>query len=128
MGMSKLGSCRRQAGYHVQGFPADEGFTESKIQAILGTSIHYAAAEAARAFVPGAQTESLEVRFGGLVGHPDIYLDGVLRDIKTVGFALQLEQRRQLGPPQRERFQVHTYGAGLVMAGYEVHTVEIDYI
>lgn len=128
MGMSKLGSCRRQAGYHLQGYPPDEDYEKNEVQTILGTSIHEAAAAAARMFVPGAQTESLEVRFGGLLGHPDIYLDGVVRDIKTVGYAMQLEQRRQLGPPQRERYQVHTYGAGLILAELPVHTVEIDYI
>jgi len=146
MGMSKLGSCRRQAGYHLQGYPADEGFTGNKIQAVIGTAIHQAAAEAARELVgravhapdgsqgdyggpaPQVMIEDIEVRFGGLTGHPDIYLDGVLRDIKTVGYSMQLEQRRRDGPPQRERYQVHTYGAGLILQGYPVHTVQLDYI
>jgi hypothetical protein len=128
MGMSKLGSCRRQAGYHLQGVPQDEGYEASGIQNVLGTAIHETAASAARIFLPQAHTESLEVRFGGLVGHPDLFADGVVRDIKTVGYAMQLEQRRRLGPPLRERYQVHTYGAGLVMQGLEVHTVQIDYI
>jgi hypothetical protein len=128
MGMSKLGSCRRQAGYHLQGVPQDGGYEASGIQNVLGTAIHETAASAARMFLPQAHTESLEVRFGGLVGHPDLFADGVVRDIKTVGYAMQLEQRRRLGPPLRERYQVHTYGAGLVMQGLEVHTVQIDYI
>ena len=128
MGMSKLGSCRRQAGYHQHGYPADADYKPSGIQNVIGTSVHETAAQAARMFLPAARTESLEVRFGGMLGHPDLYLDGVVRDIKTVGYALQLEQRRQLGPPLRERFQVHTYGAGLIVAGYPVHTVQIDYI
>ncbi len=128
MGMSKLGSCRRQAGYHLQGYPQDVGYEDSGIQNVIGTSLHETAAEAAQMFLPDALAEEIEVRFGGLVGHPDLYLDGVVRDIKTVGYAMQLEQRRQNGPPLRERYQVHTYGAGLRMAGWAVHTVQIDYI
>lgn len=128
MGMSRLGSCQRQAGYHTQGVPQDEAYEPDKIQAVIGTAIHQTAAEAARLLLPGAQTESLEVHFAGLTGHPDLYLDGTLRDIKTLGYSMQLTQRQQLGPLTRERWQVHTYAAALIVAGLEVHTVEIDYI
>src|SRR5438128_256655 len=51
MGMSKLGSCRRQAGYHLGGYPHDEGYVGNKIQAVIGTAIPQVAAEAAREFV-----------------------------------------------------------------------------
>lgn len=128
MGMSKLGSCHRQAGYHLQGYPADEEYKASGIQNVLGTSVHDTLAEAAAMFLPGAQAEGLEVTFGGLAGHPDLVMDGTVRDYKTTSYALQLEQRKQLGPPLRERYQVHCYGAGLILAGHPIHTVEIDYI
>lgn len=128
MGMSALGSCRRQAGYHLQGYESDPEFVPQKVQAMLGTAIHEAAAAGAKLLVPEAMAENLEVEFGGLKGHPDIYYQGVVRDIKTVGYAMVLESRKLNGPPDRERYQVHTYGAGLLLAGYDVHTVEIDYI
>ena len=128
MGVSGLGSCRRQAGYHLHGYPQDEEYEPEGIQNVIGTAIHDALAEAARLFLPSAHAEKLEIRFGGLVGHPDLLMDGIVRDYKSVGYAMQLEQRRQQGPPLRERYQVHVYGAGLRMAGFEVHTVQIDYI
>jgi hypothetical protein len=95
---------------------------------VLGTAIHEIAAQAATMLIPGAIAEGLEVRFGGLLGHPDLWIDGIVRDVKTKGYTLQLENIRRLGPPQGERWQVHTYAAGLILAGYEVHTVQLDYI
>jgi len=127
MGMSSLGSCRRQAGYHAQGYPPDPQFEDNGIQAVLGTAIHDALAAAA-AVIPGAVAEGLEVQFGGLTGHPDLWVSGTVRDYKTLGYSMQLENRRQLGPQPRERWQAHAYGAGLILAGYPVDTVEIDYI
>jgi len=128
MGMSELGSCHRRAGYHLQGYEPDEDFSDDKIQAVMGTAIHECASLAARMLIPQSRPEELEVQFAGLLGHPDLYMDGVVRDIKTLSFAMMLEQRKLHGPPLRERFQVHTYGAGLILAGHEVHTVQINYL
>jgi hypothetical protein len=128
MGMSSLGDCRRRAGYHAQGYPADPQFKESGIQAMLGTAIHEALAAAARLMVPGAHAEDLEVSFAGLKGHPDLYVARTVRDYKTNGYSMQLANRRQLGPKLAERWQSHTYGAALTLAGYPVDTVQIDYV
>jgi hypothetical protein len=94
----------------------------------MGTAIHEAAAAAARLLLPGARAEDLTVHFGGLMGHVDLYRDGRLRDIKTKGFTLQVENVRQNGPSKGERFQVHTYAAGAILAGLEVHTVELAFL
>src|SRR5712691_6842353 len=120
IGMSALGSCRRQAGYGLQGYEADEDWEFNGIQAVLGSAIHELAAEAARDLVgrpaqdsddsqagnggppPRAMIEDIEVRFGGLLGHPDLYYDGIVRDIKTLGYSMQLDDRRQRGPKKRE--------------------------
>jgi hypothetical protein len=128
IGMSQLGSCRRQTGYMLGGYDYDPLFEANGVQAVLGTAIHEIAAQAATMLIPGAIAEGLEVRFGGLLGHPDLWIDGIVRDVKTKGYTLQLENIRRLGPPQGERWQVHTYAAGLILAGYEVHTVQLDYI
>lgn len=128
IGMSKLGACRRQVGYTLGRYPADEGYEASGIQNVMGTAIHEALAQAAPLAIEGGHAETLEVSFAGLKGHPDLWVDGVVRDYKTVSYSMQLEQRRQLGPPQRERYQAHTYGAGLIIGGYPVHTVQLDYI
>jgi hypothetical protein len=128
IGMSQLGGCRRQTGYMLSRTPPDEGFANNGVQAVMGTAIHEAAAQGAKLLVPDAEAESLEVHFGGLTGHPDLYLDGVVRDVKTLGYTMQLEDRRRHGPKQRERWQIHTYGAGLIVAGHPVHTVELDFL
>jgi hypothetical protein len=128
MGMSSLGSCRRQAGYHAQGYPADPEFEDNGIQAMLGTAIHDALAAAARLMVPEGRAEDVVVEFGGLRGHPDLYVPCTVRDYKTLGYSMQLESRRQLGPLPRERWQAHAYGAGLILAGLPVDTVQIDWI
>ena len=128
IGMSQLGACRRQTGYMLAGIPGDEGFEENGVQAVLGTAIHEVAAKGARIMVPGAHAENLRVKFGGLTGHPDFYHEGVLVDYKSVGYTMQLEDRRRHGPKQRELWQAHTYGAGLILAGYPVHTVRLNWI
>ena len=128
MGISGLGKCRRRAGYQVQGYDPDPGYQTGGIQAVLGTAIHQALAEAAARELPGAEPESLEVEFGGLVGHPDLYYLRTVRDNKTLGYAMQVENRRQSGPAMSERWQVHVYGAALILAGWPVERVEIDYL
>lgn len=131
LGMSALGDCRRRAGYIMHGVPADEGYDgQGNIQAVLGTAIHEALASAARKAGLGeaAGIENMTVSFGGLTGHPDLLVEPVLRDYKTVGYTTQLEKIRSKGPPQRHLWQVSVYAAALIRAGYQVTTVELDYI
>ncbi len=128
VGMSQLGGCRRQTGYMLAGCPPDEGWEPNKIQAVLGTAIHLVAAQAATELLPSARAEDLEVWFGGMPGHPDLLAGGVVRDLKTKGYTLQLEMIRQSGPPQYDRFQVHTYAGALNAAGHQVDTVQLDYL
>lgn len=128
IGMSQLGACRRQTGYRLRQVPPDEGYQDGGVQAVLGTAVHEVLAEGIRLLAPGAHAENLIVHFAGLKGHPDVYHDGVLRDYKTLGYAMQVEARRQRGPQRRERWQGHTYAAGLIISGLPVHTVQLDYI
>jgi hypothetical protein len=128
VGMSQLGACRRQTGYLLQGTPPDEDFRENGTQAVMGTAIHEVLAKGLALLVPEAHAEKLVVHFGGLMGHPDVYHDGILRDYKTLGYSIQVESRRQRGPHQRERWQAHTYAAALIIGGFPVHTVQLDYI
>lgn len=131
MGMSGLGGCRRAAGYTLQGYAPDPGFAGGGMQAIMGTAIHEALAEAGRQSVklpPGACAEALEVCFAGLLGHPDLYAESVLRDYKTLGFAAQLERIRTNGPPAAHLWQASCYAAALILSGRPVTTIEIDYI
>jgi hypothetical protein len=131
MGMSALGGCRRKAGYLLAGTEPDPEFEPDHIQAILGTAVHEALAQAARqhaAMPPGAVMEDMEVRFAGLLGHPDLYAEPVLRDYKTLGHTLQLENIKANGPPRDNLWQVHFYAAGLIVAGHPVTTLQLDYI
>lgn len=128
IGMSALGTCQRRTGYRVHGVPPDEDYQPGGVQNVMGTAIHEAFAQGARLALPQAQAEDLEVRFGGLTGHPDLYCEGVVRDLKTLGYTMQVEDRRRNGPKRNERWQVHTYGAGLILRGLPVHTVQLDYL
>ena len=132
MGMSGLGDCRRRAGYRLQGFAPDPGADGISMPAILGTSVHETIAEATRQSVKvpvNAKAESLEVRFAGLVGHPDLYVEPILRDYKTVGLSAQLERIRAGGVPRTsDLWQASCYAAALILAGYRVTTLQVNYI
>lgn len=124
--MSELGGCRRAAGFRVRGAT---GARKGSVQAILGTFFHEGMARAARVILGEyALIEDEEVRFGGVPGHPDLYVDGVLVDYKSVGYAMQLDRIRRDGPPTGHRWQAMCYAAALIVAGRPVHTVRLDYI
>lgn len=128
IGMSALGDCQRRTGYRLAKTDPDPEYKSEKIQAVMGSAIHQAAAFGSALLIPGAHAETLEVDYCGLTGHPDLYISGVVRDIKTIGYKMQLDRIRQDGARLRDRWQAHTYGAGLIKRGYPVHTVEIDYL
>lgn len=132
LGMSALGGCRRRAGYMAQGFPEDAGFDKRRnVQAILGTAVHEALVKAAKldpALPPGSILDDAVVEFAGVTGHPDLFVEPVLRDFKTIGYATQLAKVKTKGPSRQHRWQVAFYAAALILAGYHVESVEIDYI
>ena len=78
--------------------------------------------------IPASSVINEEVRFGGLIGHPDLYVNGVLRDIKTIGYDAQLANYRLNGPPRRHLWQVQTYAAALILSERPVQTVQLDYL
>lgn len=132
MGISSLGGCRRKAGYHLQNYAPDPGFSgDGGMEAIIGTAVHNAVAAAADQSVRipvSAKVENLEVTFAGLKGHPDLFCEPVLRDYKTVGHTTQLDRLRTHGPYQSHLWQVNIYAAALILAGHKCTSIEIDYI
>lgn len=128
MGISALGGCRRKAGYMARRYPEDPGFESNAVQAVLGTAIHEVLAKGAGLVVPDAHAETLEVQFGGLVGHPDLLAGDLMIDYKTLGYSMQLEQRRKDGPSQSELWQVMVYGAAAILAGHPVNRVRLNWI
>ncbi len=131
LGMSDLGGCRRRAGYQLAGQPPEK--PSGSVQAVIGTSVHDTADKALRmmrdtGLLPASSVINEEVRFGGLIGHPDLYVDGVLRDIKTIGYDAQLANYKLNGPPRRHLWQVMTYAAALIVTDRPVHTVQLDYL
>jgi len=131
LGMSDLGGCRRRAGYQYNGYPPEK--PSGSVQAVIGTSVHDTADTALRmmrdrGLLPANSVINEEVRFGGLIGHPDLYVDGVLRDIKTIGYDAQLANYKLKGPPRRHLWQVMTYAAALIVTERPVHTVQLDYL
>ena len=131
LGMSDLGGCRRRAGYQYHGFPPEK--PSGSVQAVIGTSVHDTADTALRmmreqGLIPASSVINEEVSFGGLLGHPDLYVDGVLRDIKTIGYDAQLANYKLNGPPRRHLWQVMTYAAALIVSDRPVRTVQLDYL
>lgn len=132
LGMSDLGGCRRRAGYALADTPHDESLSGS-VQAVMGTAIHEAVTVVlkkmrAEGLLPSDAIIDEPVRFAGVKGHPDLYVAPVLRDTKTQGYQVQVERVRVQGPPRQHRWQVMMYAAALIVAGYPVDAVQLDYI
>jgi hypothetical protein len=130
IGVSDLGGCRRRAGYHLAGYPKA---TSGSVQAVLGTAAHQAIAQALYALrVKGSIPLHLMIEesvwFGGVLGHLDIYLPPVVRDVKTVGRSQQLDRIRVMGPPRHDLWQVSVYAAAVIKTGRRVERVQLDYI
>lgn len=131
LGISDLGGCRRQAGYKLHGYKLEK--PSGSIQAVIGTAVHDKVdAELIQmrdaGLIPPDSVINEEVRFGGLTGHPDLYVDGVLRDVKTLGYDAQLANYQLNGPPKRHLWQVMTYAAALIVTDRPVRVVQIDYL
>jgi hypothetical protein len=131
LGMSDLGGCRRRAGYQVHGYPPEK--PSGSVQAVIGTAVHDAVDAALvkmrdEGLIPADSIINEEVRFGGVLGHPDLYVRPVLRDVKTVGYDLQVANYRLNGPPKRHLWQVMTYAAALIVQGLPVDEVQLDYL
>jgi len=129
MGMSALGGCRRQAGYMLAGTEREQ--SSGSVQAVMGTAVHETAAEAARQSIkipPHAFVETKDIWFAGLRGHPDLFVEPILRDIKTTGRSSMLALWKAQGPPKRHVWQVSFYGAGLIVDGHKVERLQIDYL
>lgn len=131
LGMSDLGGCRRKAGYKLGGYPPEK--PSGSVQAVIGTAVHDTADAALRmmrdaGLIPASSVINEEVRFGGLLGHPDLYVDGILRDIKTIGYDAQLASIKLNGPRRTDLWQVMTYAAALIVTDRPVRTVQLDYL
>lgn len=131
LGMSDLGGCRRRAGYQIHGYPAEK--PSGSVQAVIGTAVHDAVDAALvrmrdEGIIPPDSVINEEVRFGGITGHPDLYVRPMLRDVKTVGYDLQIANYQLKGPPQRHMWQVMTYAAALIVKGLPVEEVQLDYL
>jgi hypothetical protein len=103
------------------------------VQAVIGTAVHDTADTALRlmrdqGLIPADSVINEEVTFGGLIGHPDLYTGGILRDIKTIGYGAQLANYKLNGPPKQHLWQVMTYAAAMIVKGRPVHTVQLDYL
>ena len=125
LGMSEIGGCRRQAGYRLAGFPAAQ---LSSTPAVMGTAIHLVFADAARAVLGDSAIIEDAVSFAGLLGHPDLFHDGLVVDLKTTAYAVQLDKVRREGPPARHVWQCSLYAAALTVRGHQVRRIRLNYL
>lgn len=131
LGMSELGGCRKAAGFRLARYPRAE--MSGSVQAVMGTAIHEAAAQVMadlreRGVIPADTLIEEELRFGGVLGHADVIVPPIVRDIKTVGFKAQLDDYRLNGPPVRHVWQVSLYAAAAIRRGMKITTVQLDYL
>jgi hypothetical protein len=130
IGWSEIGVCRKRAGYRLAGTPPSN--PSGSVQAVLGTAIDQTVNEIA---VDLGLVNQQEIRFAGIPGHFDRVepsteggpQDTVV-DVKSVGTDRWLEHLELHGAPEHNRFQAHAYGAGLILQGYPIRYVRIDYI
>lgn len=127
IGMSEIGGCRRKTGYKLAG--VERVNPVGSVQAVIGTAIHNAVADATRRLDrPGDLVEE-EVEFAGIIGHLDRYEaeDQRVVDVKTVG-TRWLEHIKIHGPSRGQRWQVSLYSAALLKRGIPVKKCRLDFI
>ena len=127
LGISGIGGCRRQAGYHLAETPPTN--PGGSVVAAMGSAVH--------GVVAGAMTEVAEpgdlveypVTFAGIPGTLDRYeaSSQTVVDTKTTS-ARWLEHLMLHGPDQNQRWQINIYGAALVRAGKVVRRVRIEFL
>jgi hypothetical protein len=127
IGMSELGSCRRRTGYKLANVKPVN--IVGSVQAVFGSAIHDAVANAVRQLGrPGDLVEE-EVEFAGIKGHLDRYEADTqtVVDVKTTS-TRWMEHIRIHGPSRGQRWQVSMYAAGLLVKGVPVKTCRIDFL
>lgn len=131
IGWSEIGGCRRRAGYRLAGTPPTN--PSGSVQAVLGTAIDTVVNQVV---AETGLAHQQEVTFAGIRGHFD-RLEGEdpatgkpneVVDVKSVGTDRWLEHLELHGIPEQHRFQIHPYAAGLLLLGYPIRWVRIDYI
>lgn len=134
IGWSEIGGCRKRAGYRLAG--TEPSNPSGSVQAVLGTAIDDAVNQVA---VKAGMVQQQSIEFAGITGHfdrlehsdpdpsPDAKPDTVV-DVKTVGTDRWLEHIELHGASEANRFQIHAYAAGLLMQGYPIRWVRLDYI
>jgi hypothetical protein len=125
-GLSEIGGCSRRLAHRLAG-DAETNDTE-KMRALMGAILHDAAETAIKRRNPFVLTE-LEVEWCGVKGHLDLYddADKSVSDLKFPSLKSSNYQRDN-GVDRGYRWQVHSYAAGMIEAGYEVDTVRIIFL
>ena len=128
IGMSQLGSCRRQAAYQHFGVEPDPDFYDEKRAAQLGTWLHEGLLPRLSARLPGSAYEiDVELKLDGLSpipGHVDLYwpLGKQVIDVKTRG-PRSMDWVLSRGIPRKEIWQTHGYAQAIIDSGREVESI-----
>lgn len=140
LGPSEIGHpCPRWIAYTLSGHSKGSGVRSGAWRPTVGTAVHDWLADTLT-----AENERLgytryhvekRVHVGTLEGengYPiygkcDLYVDGAVVDWKIVGTTTLRDARREKVSDQY-RAQIHHYGRGWELAGYDVHTVAIFYL
>jgi len=123
IGVSQLGACRRQVWFQLNDYKKTN--ETIKLPALMGTAIHKMIEEALTLEAKANWEEYLievEVQFGHLKGHIDLYIPeiGAVVDWKTT----KLNALKRF-PTEQQRWQIHTYAYLLEKNGHNPKTVTL---
>lgn len=121
VGPSEIGGCRRKVWHRLQGTTPVNVKTLGAA-AFMGTAIHEKIEQRLRDIADDRYMIEVEVEFGGLKGHVDVYdtVDREVIDWKTI----TLKKARWF-PSEQQWMQVHLYGLLLTENGYPVDNVTL---
>lgn len=133
IGPSELGTpCDRRLAYRLAGHP-EINLRRDPWPAIVGTGVHAWLEDAVTSYQnemfsrPVYLTEQ-ELDIDPLVlGHTDLYRDGVVIDYKTAGPDV-MKKMRDVGPPTGYKVQTQLYGLGHTRAGRRVDNVALVFL
>lgn len=127
LGMSELGTCRRRAGYKLMRIPPVNRV--GSVQAVMGTAIHDAVADAVRRVGKPGDLVERGVGYAGLKGRLDRYESEEQRVVDTKTCSSRwMEHIKLHGASLGHRWQLSFYAAALITDGVPVKLCRLDYL
>lgn len=129
IGPSELGlACSRQIAYRIAG-TAPSNISVNPLPSMVGTSVHATLADHFRSQPPGRYLVEHRVSYRGIAGTLDLYdrRTGIAWDWKC-SRVKKIRSVQRDGPPRHYRWQLQTYGQGLIAQGESPRLLMVGYV